>query len=231
MIEQDTIKLLRECDAGVKMGISSIDDVVKYVKSGELRERLERCRADHAKLDEELQGLLERYRDEGKELSVIAKGMSRIKTEMNSMPTEMDEISRRIMQLEIEEAALKKADLNEILTMDMIATILTAQNFSMPAGYVEQDGVSYMLSIGDPIEDAQTLENLMLFDLKMDGVDPIYLKDVAAVMVTDNRDSTYAKLGKENSIMLSFEKQSTFATAETTNNINARFRELEQEIR
>ena len=90
MIEQDTIKLLRECDAGVKMGISSIDDVAKYVKSGELRERLERCRADHAKLDEELQGLLERYRDEGKEPSVIAKGMSRIKTEMKLAMHESD---------------------------------------------------------------------------------------------------------------------------------------------
>lgn len=90
MIEQDTIKLLRECDAGVKMGISSIDDVVKYVKSNELRERLERCREDHAKLDGELQALLERYRDDGKEPSAIAKGMSRIKTEMKLAMHESD---------------------------------------------------------------------------------------------------------------------------------------------
>lgn len=90
MIEQDTIKLLRECDAGVKMGISSIDDVVKYVKSDALRERLERCREDHAKLDGELQALLERYRDDGKEPSVIAKGMSRIKTEMKLAMHESD---------------------------------------------------------------------------------------------------------------------------------------------
>ena len=90
MIEQDTIKLLRECDAGVKMGISSIDDVVKYVKSNELRERLERCRADHERLDGELQSLLERYRDDGKEPSVIAKGMSRIKTEMKIAMHESD---------------------------------------------------------------------------------------------------------------------------------------------
>lgn len=90
MIEQDTIKLLRECDAGVKMGISSIDDVVKYVKSDALRERLERCRADHERLDGELQSLLERYRDDGKEPSVIAKGMSRIKTEMKLAMHESD---------------------------------------------------------------------------------------------------------------------------------------------
>ena len=82
MVEQDTIKLLRECDAGVKMGMSSIDDVVKYVKSDTLRATLERCRDDHDKLDSELQGLLDRYRDEGKEPGVIAKGMSKLKTEM-----------------------------------------------------------------------------------------------------------------------------------------------------
>ena len=127
------------------------------------------------------------------------------------------------------ESALKKADLNQILTIDMISTILTAQNFSMPAGYVEQEGISYMLSIGDPIEDAETLENLMLFNLGIDGVQPVYLKDVAAVMVTDNRNETYAKLNQENGIILSFEKQSTYATAETTNNIAERFEELEGE--
>ena len=90
MIEQDTIKLLRECDAGVKMGISSIDDVLKYVKSDTLRARLARCRDDHDKLDDELQGLLDRYRDEGKEPSAIAKGMSRIKTEMKIAMHESD---------------------------------------------------------------------------------------------------------------------------------------------
>ena len=90
MIEQDTIKLLRECDAGVKMGISSIDDVLKYVKSDTLRSRLARCRDDHDKLDDELQGLLDRYRDEGKAPSAIAKGMSRIKTEMKIAMHESD---------------------------------------------------------------------------------------------------------------------------------------------
>lgn len=90
MVEQDTIKLLRECDAGVKMGMSSIDDVVKYVRSDTLRARLERCRDEHDTLDTELQHLLDRYRDEGKEPSAIAKGMSRIKTEMKLAMHESD---------------------------------------------------------------------------------------------------------------------------------------------
>jgi len=125
--------------------------------------------------------------------------------------------------------ALKQADLNNIITMEMVSQILTAQNFAMPAGFVEQDGISYMVSVGDEITDVEDLNNLLLFDMGMEDIDPIYLKDVAVVMVTDNQSDTYAKLNGENGIMLSFEKQSTYATAETTNNINDRFRELEAE--
>lgn len=127
------------------------------------------------------------------------------------------------------EDALKQADLTGIITMDMVTQILTAQNFAMPAGYVEQEGVSYMVSVGDEITTVKDLENLLLFDMGMEDIDPIYLKDVATVMMTDNQKDTYAKLNGENGIMLSFEKQSTYATAETTDNINERFRELEAE--
>ena len=127
------------------------------------------------------------------------------------------------------EDALREADLNNIITMDMVSQILTAQNFSMPAGYVEEDGINYMVSIGDEITELETLQDLLLFDMGLDGVDPIYLSDVAVVTITDNADETYAKLNGLDSVILSFEKQSTYATAETTDNISARFRELEAE--
>ena len=130
---------------------------------------------------------------------------------------------------ETRESTLAQADLNKILTMEMVQNILIAQNFSMPAGTVQGDGVSYMVSIGDEITTVAELEGLLLFDMNMDGVEPVYLKDVAAVLLTDNRADTYAKLDRLDSIVLSFEKQSTFATAETTENIEARFRQLEKE--
>lgn len=82
MIEQDTIKLLRECDAGVKMGISSIDDVLDSVSSDNFKKRLEQCRQEHAKLDQEIQSRLDRFHDDGKEPNPIAKGMSWMKTNM-----------------------------------------------------------------------------------------------------------------------------------------------------
>ena len=80
MVEQDTIKLLRECDAGIKMGVKSIDDVYGHTTSHKIRNFLDECKREHKKLDKELQELLSKYHDEGKEPSPIAKGMSWMKT-------------------------------------------------------------------------------------------------------------------------------------------------------
>lgn len=80
MIEQDTIRLLRECDAGIKMGISSIDDVMNYVHNDGLKKYLADCRDKHDKLNTEIQTLLDEFHDEGKAPNPVAKGMSWIKT-------------------------------------------------------------------------------------------------------------------------------------------------------
>ena len=80
MIEQDTIRLLRECDAGIKMGVESIDEVLEYVGSEGLSEKLSKCKAEHEKLNGEVQKLLDKYHDEGKDPNPIAKGMSWMKT-------------------------------------------------------------------------------------------------------------------------------------------------------
>ncbi len=80
MIEKDTIKLLRECDAGVKMGVSSIDDVLPHVKDQSFRKKLTDCKEHHQELQDEIQKLLDRYQDEGKNPNPMAKGMSWMKT-------------------------------------------------------------------------------------------------------------------------------------------------------
>ena len=97
MIEQDTVRLLRECDAGVKMGISSIDDVLKYVESDSLKKRLEDCKKEHEELNGEIQSLLEKYKDEGKDPNPMAKGMSWMKTNMKLMMHESDETIADLM--------------------------------------------------------------------------------------------------------------------------------------
>lgn len=82
MIEKDTIKLLRECDAGVKMGIASIDDVLDHVRCDSLQKKLTDCKQEHDKLQTEIQQQLDKFGDEGKDPNPIAKGMSWMKTTM-----------------------------------------------------------------------------------------------------------------------------------------------------
>ena len=169
--------------------------------------------------EQKLKGLVQMSSAAGQ----LAAGASSLEMALTQIESGFDTLEQS------REDALEQADLNNIITMDMVSQILMAQNFAMPAGYVEEDGVNYMVSIGDEITELEVLQDLLLFDMGMDGVDPIYLKDVAVVVLTDNRDETYAKLDGADGVMLSFEKQSTYATAETTKNINARFRELEEE--
>lgn len=90
MIEQDTIKLLRECDAGVKMGISSIDDVLEHVKKEDFRKKLTKCKQEHEDLQIKILQELEKYQDDGKNPNPIAKGMSWMKTNMKLSMEESD---------------------------------------------------------------------------------------------------------------------------------------------
>ena len=178
---------------------------------------------------EDAEKLLEQQKLSGMlQLSTAAAQITAGSAQLDMALTQIDS---GLTQIEDSRAdALKQADLNNIITMEMVTQILAAQNFAMPAGYVEEDGVNYMVSIGDEIRDLATLQDLLLFDMGMEGVEPIYLRDVAVVTLTDNRDETYARLDGQDSVMLSFEKQSTYATAQTTENIAEKFRALEEEF-
>ena len=131
---------------------------------------------------------------------------------------------------QIRRQVLEQLDLNGMLSVSMIEQLLTAQDFSMPAGYIDDnDGISYMVSVGNEITTTEELEDMVLFDLGIDGMEPIRLSDVATVFYTDNSDEIYAKLDGNNGIIASFSKQSNYATAEVSDNIVARLDELTTE--
>lgn len=90
MIHDDTIKLLRECDAGIKMGVKSIDDVLDKARCTDLRRLLKTCKDEHLSLDRELQRQLHRYGDEGKQPNFIAEKMAQLKTELRLGMDEQD---------------------------------------------------------------------------------------------------------------------------------------------
>lgn len=162
----------------------------------------------------------------------MADAVTQIISANIQLDSALNQIDQGLQTLEeSRSAALSQADLSSSLNLSTIAALLTAQNFSMPAGYLKEDGVNYMVSVGDAIGTRQDLEDLVLFDLGMDGIDPIRMKDVADVAITDNSSEIYDKLNGKDGVIVSFNKQSTYATAEVSDNINSRFRELEAEYK
>jgi hypothetical protein len=112
VIEQDTVKLLRECDAGVKMGVSSIDDVLEYVQNEQFKDKLEKCKSEHDKLDSEIQTLLDTYHDDGKEPAAMAKSMSWMKT---NLKLAMNDSDKTIADLIIDGCNMGVKSLNKYL--------------------------------------------------------------------------------------------------------------------
>ena len=122
----------------------------------------------------------------------------------------------------------EQTDVGGQLSMSTVSQLLTAQNFSMPAGYIsDNDGVQYMVSVGDNVTSRQGVEDMVLLDLGIEGVEPVTLGDVATVVVLDDADELYTRVNGENGILVTFTKQSNYATAEVSDNIDARFAELE----
>ena len=161
----------------------------------------------------------------------VADGAQQIVAGNIRIDTALTQLEAGFATLEQSRAsALEQTNLKNVLQLSTVGALLTAQNFSMPAGYIEDgNGVQYMVSVGDNISTREELQKLILFDLGMEGVEPIRLEDVAEVFVTDNSGQIYAKLNGENGVTLTFNKQSTYATAEVSENISRRFEELTQE--
>ena len=97
MVEQDTIRLLRECDAGIKMGVASIDEVLDEVHADGMKQCLSDCKSAHEKLGDEIQTLLDRYHDEGKEPNPMAKSMSWVKTNLKLAMNRSDAVIADLM--------------------------------------------------------------------------------------------------------------------------------------
>lgn len=149
------------------------------------------------------------------------------KAQLDEAEAQLDEAQTQLD--EAKQAAYEQADLTELLTPQLISQILTAQNFSMPAGYLNEDGVQYLVKVGDAYQSLEEVQNAVILDLGMDEVGPIRLCDVASVRMTDDSGESYAKVNGNEAVVLSFQKQSTASTAEVTDRIHQTIDRLEAE--
>ena len=137
----------------------------------------------------------------------------------NALATALDQLA----------AAKEAADLNNILTKELVAQLVQAQNFEMPAGYVNDGDVSWIVNVGDKVDGVEALENVAILSLGLEGLDIVRLGDVADVHISDDSDTTYARINGENSVLLTFTRQSAYPTATVADTIGERFRELEEQ--
>ncbi len=158
--------------------------------------------------------------------------MAAAKSQLLAGQTQIDagkeQIDSGLEQIEqAEKDAVEAADLNKMITADMLKQILTAQNFSMPAGYVTEEGIQYLVRVGNKLMDTEDLSELVLFDMGLKDLEPIKLSDVADVAVVDNSAEVYARINGHPGLVLSVQKQTGYSTGDVSNRLKERFEELE----
>ncbi len=167
----------------------------------------------------------------------IDAGWEQIESGLEQLADSEEQLADALQQIidgeeELEQArtdAYDQADMHGILTVETVKGLLAAQNFSMPAGYVTEDGIDYLVRVGDKPADVETLKNMPLINPEMEGVDIITLGDVADVFMTDNSADIYANVNGQPGIMVSLQKQTGYSTGDVSDKILEKFKELQEE--
>lgn len=140
------------------------------------------------------------------------------------------ESALQMQETQMEQASAQagaSAEIEGMLSADTIKTILAAQNFRMPAGYVKEDGIDYLIRVGEKFKSIEELKELVLLD--MEGVDPIKLSDVANVELVNNEDQIYARINGKPGVMFSIQKQTGYSTGDVSDRVLERLAQVEKE--
>lgn len=160
----------------------------------------------------------------------MSSAAAKIEVSTSQMQAAQSQIDAGKEQLDAaKEQIQEQTDLHTILTQDMIKGILAAENFAMPAGYVQEDKKDYLIRVGEKVQDVDTLKDLVILDLGLEGLEPIKLSDVAEIQVTDDSSEVYAVINGNPGVMLTIEKQTGYSTGEVTDKILDRMESLKQE--
>ena len=246
------VDLQRELD-GVNQGLALID--TQLAQNGFSREQIGEFLDQMAQLDAGIATLDENLAAAKNGLAQIDSGYTELENQKNSVNGQIYSAQKQIddgrkqiedgavtlenSQQELDNAlaeatnqlaaAKDAADLHNVLTKELVAQLVQAQNFEMPAGFVSDGDTSWIVNVGDKVKGVEALENVAILSLGLDGLDLVRLGDVADVRIVDNSDTTYARINGENGVLLTFTRQSAYATATVADTIDTKFRELEEQ--
>ena len=150
--------------------------------------------------------------------------MASAKSTLENSEKELDNAKKSFHNSKKE--ALKNANLDQMLTKETLAGILTAENFSMPAGYINEDKTQYLLKVGDQYKSIDALKKTLLCHMK--DIGNVRLQDVADITVVNNSADSYAKLNGNDAIIIGVSKASTAGTSTVSKNCAKSMKELEE---
>ncbi len=219
----DTIAELADKIAQIDSGIAQISTAIKGLDSNTVT-------VNQALTELEKQQSLTAYQLSGG-LSTLNTKQSEVNSALTQLNSAQEELKSASDELtEQKEKAQKAADMTNTVTISNISGILTAQNFSMPAGYVSDDtNAKYLVRVGDKIDGDKEMQSLPLFDTGIDGIGVVTLSDVADVFVVDDSDNVFTKINGNSGVVFSFSKQSDAATATVSENIAKKLDALMEE--
>ena len=202
--EIEAATMLGSYDAKLFFGETQLEAAESQIKSGE--EQLESGLEQIESAKEQLKDAEEQLKDAEKQINDGFKQLE-----------------------DARQDAYLSADMEGVLTVDTVKGLLTAQNFSMPGGYVTEDGIDYLVRVGEKPESTEELASMPLINVNMDGVEVITLGDVADVFMTDNSADIYTNVDGSAGVMVSMQKQTGYSTGDVSDKINDKFAEMMEE--
>lgn len=199
---------LLETRAQLVAGIEQIEDALEQIKTGQ------------SSLSEALTTINKSGILASIELGSASAQLAAAESALESAQTTLDDSM---------ESAYDSLDADTLLSVSTVSSLLTAQDFEMPAGYITEGEDSLLVRVGDDIATLDDLKTLPLMNLKLEGLDTIRLEDVADVIVTDNSEEVYAKVNGNGALILSLVKQDGYSTGDVSDLIQEKFAELEED--
>lgn len=192
----------------------------------ELKKELETAKASQKELDAALSEL-------DKAQSQLETGKLELSQQLILATVQLQQAEQALNEAEEQfrqqrDAAYKAAGLDGILTQSAVSQLFMAQNFSMPAGYIQSADGRLALKVGDKFADLQELENWVLFDYSVGDVGQIRLSDIADVRLADNAEELYAKINGNDGVLLTVQKSSVASTSGACRNLYDAMERLEE---
>ena len=159
----------------------------------------------------------------------ITEGWDSIADAKKQLADGWDQYNTSLENFEAQKAeALRNANADQLVNMQTLSQLIYAQNFAMPAGYLDDaEDNSWLLKVGSNYESVDELSNIVLTNIE--DIGDVRLCDVADITVIDNADDSYARLNGQSAVVLSVFKSSTAGTNEVSKNIAAAISELEEQ--